>query len=278
MPLSDFERLVAEGLRVRCHAAMHAPVPPGYSTGLRVLPFAVVAGLTAGQCRAEVAGRSPWTLRPGSMICARAGIRHRFSHPSPSVACSTHIDFRLFGSLDALALLDIPVPLPAACGAGIVSLIDGLVAAQRRGREPLRDLCALQASGFALLDRLVGACPVAPGAIKRLRAGQRLAPAIAALEADLSRIDLPALCRLTRLSRSRLHEVFTAAVGRSPMAHVRWRRLERAREQLATSTTPVAEVASCCGFPDPFNFSRAFKAAYGSSPSAFRAALAHALL
>ena len=44
-----------------------------------------------------------------------------------------------------------------------------------------------------------------------------------------------------------------------------------ARELLAGTALPIAEIAEQCGFPDASNFSRAFRRRYGVSPSSLRA-------
>ncbi|MFR9804756.1 helix-turn-helix domain-containing protein [Pseudonocardia sp. RS010] len=56
-------------------------------------------------------------------------------------------------------------------------------------------------------------------------------------------------------------------------AYVRGRRLLRARAELAAGTVPVSVIAQNWGFSDSSHFSRAFRARFGTSPRAYRAAL-----
>jgi len=56
------------------------------------------------------------------------------------------------------------------------------------------------------------------------------------------------------------------------MQRLRTRRLERASALLADTTMPITDVALACGFADHSHFSSCFRAAYGTSPSRFRAA------
>ncbi|MFD0359165.1 helix-turn-helix transcriptional regulator [Streptomyces sp. NPDC127110] len=61
--------------------------------------------------------------------------------------------------------------------------------------------------------------------------------------------------------------------GESPAARIRQRRLERCRAELADPGLlgrPVHEVAGRWGFANPSVFSRAFRDAYGVSPTEYR--------
>jgi AraC-like DNA-binding protein len=77
--------------------------------------------------------------------------------------------------------------------------------------------------------------------------------------ADASGVSPEHLCRL-----------FRRHTGRTPAATVRLARLDRAATLLARSNYTVGEVAGLTGFASQFHFSRAFKAAFGSSPTELR--------
>ncbi|MEF9883351.1 AraC family transcriptional regulator [Streptomyces sp. P9-A4] len=75
------------------------------------------------------------------------------------------------------------------------------------------------------------------------------------------------------LSVRTLHQLFKGE-GETVQARIRRRRLERCRDDLARPellTHPVQEIAARRGFSGPAVFSRAFREAYGVSPSEFRA-------
>ncbi|MGY1760364.1 helix-turn-helix domain-containing protein [Geodermatophilus sp. SYSU D00779] len=75
------------------------------------------------------------------------------------------------------------------------------------------------------------------------------------------------------VSVRQLHRLF-AGEAETAARYVRRRRLERAREELARSGArdlPLTAVAHRCGFADPSVFGRAFRAAYGMTPSRYRA-------
>lgn len=93
------------------------------------------------------------------------------------------------------------------------------------------------------------------------------------------RLDDPALTP-TRLAAALgvtpryLHMAF-AETGETVAAHIRTRRLDRMRADLADprlADRTVTEIALAWGFSDPAHASRAFRRAYGTTPSGFRAA------
>lgn len=81
---------------------------------------------------------------------------------------------------------------------------------------------------------------------------------------------LPELAAELGLSPSRCGHVVRAELGRTFPALLEERRLAQARRLLLASTTPVARVASRCGFASASYFSRRFRRALGQTPEAFR--------
>ncbi|GAB3261342.1 AraC-like ligand-binding domain-containing protein [Kineosporia babensis] len=71
------------------------------------------------------------------------------------------------------------------------------------------------------------------------------------------------------ISLSRLHKLFRDQ-PHTVAALIRRRRLEKCRSELVRAGAGVAAVGARWGFTDPAHFSRAFKAAYGTSPRDFR--------
>ncbi|MER5644283.1 helix-turn-helix domain-containing protein [Streptosporangium sp. NPDC002524] len=88
-------------------------------------------------------------------------------------------------------------------------------------------------------------------------------------EADLSP---SAIAAAHHISLRHLHRLFQPE-GVTVGGWIRLRRLERCRRDLAdplTNDLPVRTVASRWGFTSDSHFSRAFRAAYGASPAAYR--------
>ncbi|MFD9724162.1 helix-turn-helix domain-containing protein [Streptomyces sp. NPDC059072] len=75
------------------------------------------------------------------------------------------------------------------------------------------------------------------------------------------------------LSVRALHALFRSAGDETVAASIRRRRLERCRTDLtrpALASRPVHEIATRWSFPNAASFSRAFREAYGTSPSEYR--------
>lgn len=83
-------------------------------------------------------------------------------------------------------------------------------------------------------------------------------------------LDLITLSQVAGFSPKHWHRVYTAAFGESLSALVRRLRMQRASSLLANSTTPIAEIAKQCGYPNLASFTRAFAASFGMPPARYR--------
>jgi AraC-like DNA-binding protein len=118
----------------------------------------------------------------------------------------------------------------------------------------------------ALHDGLFGAEP---------SSGADLPPAIAMvksfIDAHLSEpLGVDRLARMAGLSRWYFVRHFTATTGSPPSVYVFGRRIERAARLLAATDAPVETVSAASGFADANYFAKAFRRAYGVTPSAYR--------
>lgn len=105
------------------------------------------------------------------------------------------------------------------------------------------------------------------GGLKDPVVGRSLALIHARLDQSWS---LESLSREVGSSRSVLADRFRATLGVAPMQYLRRRRLARAAEELRQGIQPVSEIGFAAGYETEAAFSRAFKRAFGASPSAFR--------
>lgn len=72
------------------------------------------------------------------------------------------------------------------------------------------------------------------------------------------------------LSPWRLAHLFKAETGTSPQRYLTLVRLQRARDQLANTFLSVQEIGAAVGIPNPSQFTKSFKAAYGMTPVEYR--------
>lgn len=87
-------------------------------------------------------------------------------------------------------------------------------------------------------------------------------------------LDIETLARAAHLSVSRLSRLFRAQVGVTPQRYIENQRIAHAQRFLETTDWPIGEVALKSGWTDPLYFSRRFRAATGSTPTAYRRARA----
>jgi AraC-like DNA-binding protein len=80
------------------------------------------------------------------------------------------------------------------------------------------------------------------------------------------------VARRTATSPRQLQRVFAEVSGIGFRSYLRRIRMRRAAQLLATTDLPVKEVTRQVGYRDASQFSKAFRRAYGVSPSQFRAA------
>lgn len=129
----------------------------------------------------------------------------------------------------------------------------------------------LRALSMELLARLSeesrtpGAGVLPPGSSVRLR---RLA---LFLRRNYRRkLVLDDLAREAGLSPTYLHSLFTGALGVTPREYLTRVRLARARELLAATSLPAAEVAAACGIDNVAYFFTLFRRRTGQTPGEFR--------
>lgn len=271
-PTEDLTTLLAGSLTVTATSGAVTPLQEGHGTGWRTLPDLVVAQIRGCTSVLELPARPPIALADGDALCVRGGLHHRFRiHPGTrgeSRWC--HLRVRVLGAVDVLALLDPPVVLR---GAAAARAGDGAAAlAALMGQQGLVATLTRGALAQGIVACVLGAVDPASAALARLQHLQRLAPALSMIVARLGDRSLApiGLARQVRLSPSRFHACFRAALGLAPATFIRQARLVRAQELLVGTDQRVHEIATACGWGDAFHFSRWFKQVLGCSPQAYR--------
>ncbi|MDL4817507.1 AraC-like ligand-binding domain-containing protein [Actinomadura opuntiae] len=162
--------------------------------------------------------------------------------------------------------------------AGAGRLVASLLTALAEDADPADEPYAHHLGG-AIVELLAGAAGERLGAGSVPPPSREQAEAVRAIkewiEAHLHDPDLTpaAIAGAHHISVRQLYRVFEPA-GTTVARYVRDRRLERCRRELADpllAARRIGAIASRWGMPDAAGFSRAFRAAYGLPPSAYRA-------
>jgi len=86
------------------------------------------------------------------------------------------------------------------------------------------------------------------------------------------KLGLREMGQAVRLSPWRLAHLFKSEIGMSPQRYLTLVRLQRAKDRLASGFVSVQEIAISVGIPNPSQFTKTFKAAYGMTPVEYRRA------
>jgi transcriptional regulator GlxA family with amidase domain len=104
----------------------------------------------------------------------------------------------------------------------------------------------------------------------------RLASAVRMMEATIDApLTIAAIARRSGVTTRTLETLFQKAIGESPGAYFLRLRLSAARRLVRDSRIPLADIAARTGFSSAASFSRAFRKAFGTAPSALRHSRSH---
>ena len=240
----------------------------------KTVPYAIVAQVREGAYIVRSRGKRE-TFPPGSVVYVPANTTVEFSHHDGKKGRMSsrwlHFRFSYHGLLDFLALFyDTPLRLPQRVSREVGSLIEqALALPQDRAGSP--DYLALQHSlASRMLQLVCGVSKAKPDALPSFER-QRLFPVLEFIRDNMSSsFHVEALARVASLSPARLHPIFKAEFGCSPMRYVKRIRLETAARLLVTADSKLEAVASRSGFADAFHLSHAFKGHFGMSPKVYR--------
>jgi AraC-like DNA-binding protein len=274
MPITNRTLLDAleRSLRFVITGADVTRIGTGHTTGWRTLPGCTTAHLQEITIQLELRGEQTLVLRPGEAFILDAGVHHR-SSVSAGTGCSrwSLFDCRIFGSVPLMSLITLPVVLRGAAARRLGDINAALGAAFNTRDPGLPATLRQHARAADLVSFLVDAGSLRAHAHLLLAHAQRLSSVLDHIEAHAaSPVSRSGLARISGLSPSRFHALFTTAMGMSPVAYALSRRLQLASHLLIASELPVQEVASRLGFADPFYFSRLFKSRMRVSPNSYR--------
>lgn len=87
----------------------------------------------------------------------------------------------------------------------------------------------------------------------------------------MNSLSVSAFAKQYGVNENRLSYVFHKYAGMGPGDYLITYRLNRARELMLITDSPIHKIAKSVGYMDPYHFSRIFKKQFGLSPSEFRA-------
>jgi AraC-like DNA-binding protein len=134
-------------------------------------------------------------------------------------------------------------------------------------------ICQVKSVLFAALSRLFAGLPKEQNQRISLHAQGNNPAAITLryidehLDSDLSN---GILASIAEFSEDHFVRLFRKHVGQTPAQYVLERRLAVATERLVFTNDSIDRIASACGFPDRFYFSRMFRRRMGLPPAAYR--------
>lgn len=255
-----------------------ADYPPGATYGPRTLPNYELLWILSGSARwrTEVyddAGLRQATveedLRPGTVALARRGNRDAYIWDCDRSSRHAYVHFQIedFGGLGD------PSSWPSVRSQSDPSLLDGLC-------TYLLDLAGVPSSSVrGHSDRLVAtmlevflSAPAGQSREEMPVAVRRLVDHVATVWARSGPriISVPELAAAANLSAGHLHRLFRERYACGPAYALDLIRLARAATALLRTNATIAEIASDCGYSNPYHFSRRFSLTYGQPPGSFR--------
>lgn len=216
----------------------------------------------------------PTLRRPkGAAACFPPQARWRTRALSPDGLHLTYarMAYFIFPGVDLLSFLEIPVLFPPETWATIGDTLDALADMNTEPGDELRRLMRHQELSFRLLGAVLAVAPPRPEVASRLAGLPRFGPVLDYLGEHFAEpVSVQKLAGIAGLSQGQFHRRFKALTDTSPYEYVKRLRLQLAADLLHQTDLPVAEVGARSGWPDPFHFSRMFKAVFAQSPSTYR--------
>lgn len=269
---TDYE-IFPDDLRLRYHFCRRfrhiAPAfPPLFSR-----PYTVIAGFTGGRAEIGFADRSTHTLllKAGDTCILPANCCRQARSLSPGGVefIAAGFLFEIRGGMDLLNFFELPSRLDKSTEKKLYNLLVELLGLEldSPGGTDLQKNVSRQRIGYAMLETILPISTPKPG----LFSVRRILPIIEHLNDNFTaRPDLSRLLKPGGLSRTHFFRIFKARTGTTPMEYVKRRRLREALLLLQESDLTIAEIGGKVGWPDPFYFSKLFKAEIGMPPSSYR--------
>lgn len=288
-------------LAVRLQAFAVCEIKTGWRLLFDPMEALVIHYVLAGKGTAAIGSRPPIPFKPHSIIVVPVG-------EAQSLGAESDVVGRSQAAENCLLLADGLVKFTAGDGSRDILTVCGTISATYSGAIGLFDglraplLADAETNGMlrhafgflfeemanpglgtqVLTESIMRQCLIILLREQLMREGvrsplflaledSRLARALAeVLQAPAKPWTVERLAGVAGMSRSSFAEHFAAAFGHSPMEFVQKVRMRHAGHLLATTELPVKVIATSIGYASRSYFSRAFSAAYGIDPTAFR--------
>ncbi|MER7247085.1 helix-turn-helix domain-containing protein [Kribbella sp. NPDC000426] len=206
-------------------------------------------------------------LRPGTVALAKRGNRDAYIWDCDRGSRHAYVHFQIedFGELGDPA--DWP-PVRAMSEPGLLAELCAYTLELATAAAPVRGLSDRLVA--TMLEVFVGD-PTGPPRAEMPAAVQRVVDHVATVWATGPRIvPVQELAAAANLSAGHLHRLFRERYGCGPAYALDLVRLARAATALQRTNATIGEIASGCGYSNPYHFSRRFSQAYGDPPGVFR--------
>jgi len=248
--------------------------PAGHTTGWRLRPDALLTHNEESRLLCKIEGCENFCLEHGEMAFIPPGLRNELTIVGAQNQRCTwcHMNFTAFESISLLTLFDLKYHWKGEQAAKLKWHCERMLTDARcEAMNPYLRSAKVQETGMAILSLLLTEASPKPQFHDITANIVRLEPALHFMRQHLSeRVTVSDLAERVHLSRSRFADVFTKTLGQTPLRYLAQLRLATAARLLNSSDQEIREVGQQCGYPDPFHFSRTFKAEYGMSPTEYR--------
>lgn len=253
-PLSSLRYALSGGdVRVRFLSGFRHILRPGRSCEMHAHPDVELVYHPTGNGATRIAGGSWTEFGPGAVVVYPPGQRHEQTLETAGADLCLHVAF----------------PRLAPAVAGILTMVQDL--ALRRDFESLAGALASEDPMHrAALDHRVTALLCGLSA-EPPETDDRAAMARDLIARDYAMIRrIPDVARRLGIGEDHLRHLFTARYGMGPGQYLLNVRIDRARDLLARSRMPLADVAEACGFRGVHHLSEAFSRVTGCAPVRWR--------
>lgn len=182
-----------------------------------------------------------------------------------------HLHVTLFGVVDALSLLDLPLRVTARQCEPFGEIIETLSREAKQTDPSMRSLALRNELGFRAFRLLGELAPLRADAMEVLGQRHRLGPVLHLMRDRLDeKITVADLAHAASLSVPQFHVFFRRYARSSPMDYLKHLRLSEASRLLAVGDDPLRTIAEKTGFCSEFHLSREFRRVFGKPPGQWR--------